>query len=149
MPQTQWKFGSFRWHLPMWFRSVFRSSAAKSAHILQFHGILSKIFQNIFFIPEGKSTEYYILYYSVVLYYNTVVFCGKSAANQVSPIRCQLRCQSCKNSQLKASIHVTYGILVSLLRLERGRLAFFPAHFWFELLKIHFSLLHITQQFLT
>ena len=45
-------------------------------------GILSKIFQNIFFMPEGKSTEYYILYYSVVLYYNTVVFCGKSAANR-------------------------------------------------------------------
>ena len=44
-------------------------------------------------------------------------------------------------------LHTGFCIRSCGLR-EEGWL-FFPGHFWFELLKIHLSLLHINKQFLT
>jgi hypothetical protein len=45
MPHTQWKFGSLRWHLPMWLSSCWKVTAKKVSHILQLQGIYAFVYR--------------------------------------------------------------------------------------------------------
>lgn len=62
MPHTQWKFGSLRWHLPMWLSSCWKVTAKKVSHILQLQGIYAFVYR-----PTTEFNEKHWLKYLALL----------------------------------------------------------------------------------